>query len=438
VSALEDRIRDALRADAATVRQESIPGAPGRRLRPAPGRPGSRRARSRRARVLIPLAAAAAVGVVVAGVTVAAPLLRGSGRPGPGASALGHLPTPLHLPGGSQPTSAPAVSQPVPKPTLGHDASRGVPASASLPGVPGYYVTVYVAPVATTDSLVVRDTATGKVAGQIRAPGGSVFDSIAATAGDRTFLTAISPASGTSCFSKLYQFSLDSQGRPGPLVLLPVTVPVAISQGVGDLAITPDGRTIAYYGGCDGGADEEVAVIDLATRHVGVWAVAMDNKDPLQDIIRGLSLTADGRLLGFGTFPGARILTTSAPAGSVYERSQTVSRTTWWAALSGDGSSLYGCSISPSGLPLPATGTLTYNATSLAGHGQHLIAQWAHTVGPQCWASLDTTGNYLLVQFPTVAHGVDDWSRPAVLDLRTGRLTNIDAPAFYGPFDIAW
>jgi len=46
--------------------------------------------------------------------------------------------------------------------------------------------------------------------------------------------------------------------------------------------------------------------------------------------------------------------------------------------------------------------------------------------------------NYLLVQGPTIAHGVDDWSRPAVLNLRTGQLTDINAPAFYGPFDIAW
>jgi hypothetical protein len=33
---------------------------------------------------------------------------------------------------------------------------------------------------------------------------------------------------------------------------------------------------------------------------------------------------------------------------------------------------------------------------------------------------------------------VDGWSRPAILDLHTGKLTSINAPAFYGPLDIAW
>ena len=49
-------------------------------------------------------------------------------------------------------------------------------------------------------------------------------------------------------------------------------------------------------------------------------------------------------------------------------------------------------------------------------------------------ATLDPAGDYLLVQFPTA----DDWVRPVILDLRTGRTTSIRAPAYYGPLTVAW
>jgi hypothetical protein len=111
-----------------------------------------------------------------------------------------------------------------------------------------------------------------------------------------------------------------------------------------------------------------------------------------------------------------------------------------WSALSGDGTSLYYCTVSPyRGGPLPSVGTLTYGTLSLAGGGHHVIASWRGVDSPQCNASLDPAGNYLLVQFPTpVPNSGGGWVRPAILDLRTGRLTGVNAPAFYGPFDVAW
>jgi hypothetical protein len=431
VSTLEDRLRDAFRADAETVRPEAIPGPPA-----PPARPRRQWFGSRRARVLVPLAAAAAVIALVGGLAAASPLLHGqqhqANPPGPGP----------FLPSGQ-----PTVSHgPVPKPVLDANASPGVPASAPAPGVPRFYVTAYVPPVGGVDYIVVRDTTTGKVTGRINPPGGTVFAGLAATAGNRTFITAIDPDTGCSPV-QLYQFRLSSLGVPGPLQPLHVTLPGGIPQGEGDLAITPDGRTIAYEsGGCTALGVSEVGVINLATRYVRVWAVPENVHDPIPEQIISLSLSADGRWLGYTIFPmgarlpwGGRILRTTSPAGSLAKYSRIVSRSALWTALSGDGTSLYYCAVSPyHGGTLPNVGTLTYGTLSLAGGSHRVIASWPGLTGPQCYASLDPAGNYLLVQFPTTVPQASDWSRPAILDLRTGRLTGIHAPAFYGPFDIAW
>lgn len=382
MTTLENRLRDAFRADAETVRPETIPELPAR-----PVRRGPKRARSRLTRALVPLTAAAAVTAVALSVSLVAPLLRGNGHPG---------------------------------------ASRGVVTSA--PGAPRFYVTVWIAPNA-TDSLVVRDTATGKVVGRLDPPRGAVFKAIAASAGDRTFVTAVMGAS--ACTSQLYRFQLNRQGQPGPLVPLHITVSGNYSE-IGDLAVTPDGRTIAYATYLCGRGVGEAGVINLATGHVRVWSTS----GFLQPA--GLSLSADGSLLAYDTLPGARILNTNAPAGPLAERSRVVSRTAGWAALAGDGASLYVCTVSPSGPPAPRRGTLTYGTESTATGHQQLIARWAGLPDPQCWASLDPSGPYLLVQYPVSVPNASGWVRPAILDLRSGRLTQIAAPAYYGPLDVAW
>lgn len=320
---------------------------------------------------------------------------------------------------------------------------HGVPTSAPSPGVPQFYVTVRITWSANTDSLVVRDTLTGKVTGLINPPGRAIFASIAATAGDRTFITAVIPAIG--CTSELYQFQLNARGQPGPPVPLHITVPGVVAQSGNALAITPDGRTIAYQArlcarlphqtGFIAVTLGEVGVIDLATRHVRVWGTSHELTD-----ITDLSLSDDGGLLGYSTISGTRVLRTSAPGGSLVARSRVVSRSVIWSAIAGDGTSLYGCSVSPyrsGSWPLPARGTLIYSAISLASGRQQVIANWPGTALPQCFASLDPAGGHLLVEFPG-ASGAAKSLRPAVLDLRSGRLTDIKAPAFFGPLDVAW
>lgn len=123
---------------------------------------------------------------------------------------------------------------------------------------------MWIAPNATA-SLVVRDTATGKIAGRLSPPSGAVFKAVAAPADDSTFVTAV--ALGNACTSELYQFRLNRQGQPGPLVPLHITVPGNYSEA-GDLAITSDGRTIAYATYLCGRGVGEVGVINLAAGHV--------------------------------------------------------------------------------------------------------------------------------------------------------------------------
>jgi hypothetical protein len=110
VSTLEERIRDAFRADAETVRPEAIPGPPA-----PPARPRRAWFGSRRRRVLIPLAAATAVIALAVGLWLATPLFGGRVSP-PLPGPFRPLPT-----AGSQPAG------PVPVPTLGASASQGVP-----------------------------------------------------------------------------------------------------------------------------------------------------------------------------------------------------------------------------------------------------------------------------------------------------------------------
>lgn len=420
---LEDRLRDAFRADAETVRPQTIPDPPERPVRPV--RRAPKRAGSPLARAAAPLAAAAAVAAVAVGVGLAAPLLPGHGQPGPGASASS--PPPLRGITG-HPVSPEVTGGPVPSPVLGLAASRGVLTSPPASGTPRFYVTVSIAP-GGADSLVVRDTATGKIVSRLDPPSGTVFKTVAAPAGDRTFVTPVASSSG--CTSQLYQFQLDSQGQPGPLVPLHITVPGNYSES-GDLAVTPDGRTIAYATYLCGRGVGEVGVIKLATRHLTVWTTS-GLLPPAY-----LSLSADGTLLAYDTLPGARILNTSAPAGPLLERSHIVSRTANWAALAGNGTSLYLCTISPSGQASARHGTLTYSTDSIATGHQQVIARWPGLPYPQCSASLDPSGQYLMVQYPVSVPNATGWVRPAILNLRSGRLTPISAPAYYGPLDIAW
>jgi hypothetical protein len=451
VNTIEDRLRDAYRAAAETVQPETIRDLPSQATRPARSR-----ARSRRTRALIPLAAAAAVTAVVTGLAVTVSLL-GTGSRQPGGT-----------------------------PSLG-------------PGVPLFYVEAL-----KINPLEVYDTATGQVVATIQAPKGTFFDGqVAALAGDRTFLTAATPGSLSTdlnpCVSRLYEFQLNDAGQPGPLIPLHITVPGWL-DGSNSLSVTPDGRMIAYATdlGCRpiAGSSLEIGVINLVTRQVRSWTLRQQTG---MDVIYSVALSADGRQLVFsqGSFPATapsttvvRILPTSAPPGSFDQRSTVVPRSAdgSWAALNADGGLLYMCSRPMLGVLAGgrSTGAVTYSIESIAGGLQHVIASWSPQQYPICGASLDTSGRYLLIQLvkqapvnvcsgsamPTGAAPasrrtpgaaakaasrptpgissvqvnctVSEQNRLVLVDLRTGQLRNLrrsgPSPGMYAgiPASIAW
>jgi len=369
VTTIEDRLRDAYRAAAETIQPETIPDLPG----------GVRPARSRRARALIPLAAAAAVTAIVTALAVASPLI------------------------GSR---------------NGHRA--GTPALP--PGVPRFYVEARA--YSTESALQVYQTVTGKVVAIIKPPSGMYFDNqVVASARDHTFVTAASPGSGLGspkrCVTQFYSFQLNDAGQPGPLIPLHITVPGEEVGRANTISVTPDGRRIAYatdFGYCPGLArvPAEVGVISVPTRQVRFWTLGQ------QDIpaVFGVALSADGSQLAITRFAqlnshsrsltfAAQILPTSAPPGPVDQLGRVVFPSAFWVALNADGRLLYACHPAPG-----RRGGVAYEVYSIASGQRQVIASFPSHASALCGASLDPSGRYLLIQLiPS--------DRLVVVDLRT-------------------
>jgi hypothetical protein len=384
VSALEDRLRGAFRADAEMVRPETI-----RRLHDPATRPAPRRGSFGPQRSLSSLAVAAAIVLIAVGLSVTPALLGGNA----------------------------------------HHANRRPAGPVTETVFPSFYVTAW-------GSLIVRDSSTGKISGQLSPPHGMSFTVVAATAGERTFVTAAELITRQECTARLYSFRLSEQGQPGPLTPLHVTVPGNFNV-TGGFAVTPDGRTLASTTFLCGQGKQELRVINLATGQTRIWS------NPLA-FSGDLSLSADGRLLAFNPLgEGAtRLLRTSAPAGSVAARSRPVSRGMVWGILATDGRSLYGCTVSDV-RPAPTAGavqhgTVTYYQQSVATGRRKTLVSWHNLPWPYCTATLDPSGRYLLIQYPVNVPNHSDWAVPFALDIRTGRIARIPAPAFEGPADIAW
>jgi hypothetical protein len=354
-------------------------------LAPRAGRP---LAGARRRRVLIPLAAAAAVAVVAAGIAAAGPLLRAGSEPA-----------------GSRPAGP---ARPLAVPRFFVDA----PNSVSPPS---------------DTALRVYATATGGLVASIQPPHGRIFTEVAAVSAD-TFVAAASTESGR-CSAALYEFRLGSGGVPGPLRSLGVTVPGNFVQW-NVLASARNGQSVAYATGLPGCAyparsagdavfnNGEIGLVNLATGKTRVWTTT-------GAFTTSLGLSADGRslvftqwVLGHGSSANgeSHLLPAGAPAGSADQRSRIVSEPVGWAALNAHGTTVYACRVS-------AGRTLTYYAESTAGGPQRVLASWPGQAQAGCSASLDPTGSYLLIQL--LRHNQQDRGRLQLvrLDIRTGQLT---------------
>jgi hypothetical protein len=426
VTTLEDRLRDAYRGAAATIRPGTIRGLGDHSLRvtgPAQRRP------SRRRRILIPLAAAAAVAVVAVAAAVVIPLARSGQPPAPVASAVRYPKFFVAQTGNgtltvrSATTGAfvarvrpPRVVGGVSAPATGNGRTLTV-RRARTGACRRWRRTRHRAQHAT--SLPCRFVALPR-------PTGATFSALATGYG-RTFVVGVPGLAG--CATYFYQFGLTRSGMP--TALTPFAVP-KLRQLVQEIAVSANGRTFGYYTEpCTGTPVAYLAVTNLATGRARRWSL------PHQADIGPLSLTASGHLLAYNIqqtklFPSvARVLPTDAAPGTAAQRSRTVAR----ASRFGRSDDIYADAITPDGRAL----YFTTNVTGVAvGHG----ATWKLRV-----ANVATGRSRIVAAFPGLAMGFtqDPSGRYLLLEselgpqLATPRLTRLDlATRQVGYLHAAW
>jgi hypothetical protein len=416
LSDIEDQLRAAYRAAADTVDPDGIRSMREPMTVIAPGR--TRRARGRRAargRILIPLAAAAAIVAVAAGVPA---LLSGRMPAAPG-------PTGGAGPAPSSPASPTARATALPERTR-------LPATLTIPpGAPPFFVTTDGGPGTT---LHVYQTDTARPVGQVTVPHpGDDFYAAAATADPLRYVVAVGHA--YKCGTRLYTLRLRPDGQSAGYT--PLRVPT-LPEDVSSLAVTPDARSLAYAGEfCTdpSGGQGDVGYVNLATGAISRWTA------PKQQDIGSLSLSASGSEIGFAVgatklFPAqAGLLATDAPTGTLAERAQVIVSATQLtpagtvpegAMLSPRGRTMYVCGagVSVGSKPPPATPDplLTYSGATLT-HTAHLAG------GGSCGLSLDPSGRFLLAQ-TSGGYGAGAGT-PALqlIDLATGKATSLPVPA---------
>lgn len=438
VSNVEDRLREAYRAAAQTIAPDGIRALHEPVTVIAPGRAGRAARqefrgwrRAARGRVLLPLAAAAAIVAIVAGI----PALRSGVLPGASHPAGA-------TPGTGAPArGAPAATKPSPtRPPAGTKAAhrKGVPRLAVPVGAPPFFLTTDGGPGTT---LYVYRTATAQVVAQVTVPRpGDNFDAAAAVSDMWAGPAATSATSGYvvavghafTCGTRLYSLRLRPDGQPAGYT--PLAVPT-LPEDVISLAVTPGGRSLAYAGDyCTdpGGGQGDIGYVNLATRAISRWTA------PKQEDIGSLTLSADGGEIGFVVeptklfAPEAGLLATDAASGTLAQRAQVLvsarqlrpaETVPEGAVFAPDGRTMYVCGAGVQFGSTPAPTTPDPLVTVVDGtltHTTHLAA-----AGP-CGLSLDPSGRYLLAQ----TSGWYGSGGPGVqlIDLTTGRSTTLPVP----------
>jgi hypothetical protein len=215
VNSIEDRLQDAFRADAETVRPGTLRGLPERHARPAPRRRGVWR------QAMVPLAAAAAVASVVLGATVLVPRM----FPGRGGVTISSGPPPFYLGEGNGP------------------------------------------------ALDVNNATTGNVVAQVPGPRKGATVWIATGTGRLTFLVGfISQQAQAKCNGRLwlYRLRLTPAGRPLPMTLAATTTLRGLLG-----AMNQDGQVLAIVpNGCSGNPPTGITVLNRTTQQTRHWPVA--------------------------------------------------------------------------------------------------------------------------------------------------------------------
>jgi hypothetical protein len=408
VNTLEERLRDAYRAAADTVRPEAVqPSAilsPPGRARKRPGRGPSRR------RLLIPLAAAAAVIAVAAAVAVLLP------RAAPG---------------------------------LGRGRSAGGSAAPTLLTTPGYFVAMNW----TTDpSMFVVNAATGARGAQISLPFPAA-DLTSVATGDGQMFVVAATAPG-SCSTTLYRFSLAANGTPGTMTAF-TTIDRQISDPW-EMAVSANGQFIAYHTmACDHGSVEQQAkafkdhqpeqgylsVLDTVTGRTKQWTY-QTNVNAFGPGTGNVSISADGSVIGFAN----EVIDTSAPTGSLAAHARVVAT----SGEFGSSTDLGGLNVAPDGntvyfetnkvvtnqfgIEKPVWSSWQLRAFDLATGQTRLVRSFPGTEGGPAAATFDPTGRYMIVE-SVVRTGPT--TKLALVDMATGQLTQLNASWAADPA-IAW
>ena len=377
MKSLEERLRDAYRSAADTVRPDAIRALPEPELR---SRRRTISAEPRHGRMFAPLAAAAATATVAIAASVVVPHLTADN-----AQSAGHH-------GRHHPASSSAAQ------------SSSV---ASAAGLPEYVLENNGA------TLQVVATATWQTVGQITAPAGQTLEAAAGAADDRTFVVAADLNMQTTCSTWLYELQLNSQGQPGTLMQLgPKTAGLPTS-----IAISADGRTVGYsIVHCAGGAARQIS-LSQAIGKIGVLNVASGQSKEwsfslAEDYTRDLSLSGDGSRIGFSSYldgvpagsnttPVGRVISADAPTGTVLQRAQILIRPTQSpysgvdsVALSPDGGTLYACTHSGSSATDETQSVRAYDTAT--GQQTRVLRTW-HKQDLTCALTADPAGGHLLL-----------------------------------------
>jgi hypothetical protein len=419
VNTLEERLRDAYRAAADTVRPEALrPSAilsPPGRARKRPGRGPSRR------RMLIPLAAAAAVIAVAAAVAVLLP------RAAPGL-------------GRGRPGEAPATPVPLTTPTFFVEMNWSQ-----------------------TPSMFVVNATTGARGAQISLPFPAPDLTGVATGDGHTFVVAATAPE--SCSTTLYRFSLAADGTPGTM-----TAFTKVDGQIGDpweMAVSGNGQFVAYQTLACGQQIDSVAeqnnamgylsVLDTVTGQTKRWTFRNDGPGT-----GNVSISADGSVVGSGN----EVIDTSAAPGSLAARGRVVATdgefgpsVNFNIRTSPDSKTMSGPSVVVGGLNVSPDGKTVYFATfkedkfdkpvwsswqlrvfDLATGRTRLVRSFPGTEGGPAAVTFDPTGRYMVVE-SVVNTGPASEPLPAtkldLVDVATGQLTQLNASWAVDPA-IAW
>jgi DNA-binding beta-propeller fold protein YncE len=399
VNSLEDRLRDAYRGAAETVRPEQVPvprwarEQSGRREPPV---------RQRAWRKLIPLAAAAAVIVVAVGAAVVLPRVLAGTRTTP-------VPT--------APTGPPPTFMAI---AIDEDGGAG--------------------------PMQVQDAATGRVVATVLPPRvGTAWAAAAAVTG-HTFILAAQPEDGPApgaCYTLLYKLTLTAAGAPASLT--PLDVPrIPGYVPFDDFAASANGMVAYSSEPCltTASSTTTIGVIDTATAQTKRWTIRTG-----WFVAGSLALSADGRVLALAVpgdspivdptspVPGVWVLPTDSAPGPIAQRGHQVVRLSrdappiGAAVISADGSTVY--------LVTEYLQTPRQLATTIA----------AYDVATGALLRIVRTGWHMLVQGmsadPDTDHAVvwnGSSTEPVEVDLATGqiRVPPASLPHGFSVTDVAW